>query len=596
MPQQGINFAGSYIYLPGAYYADDVSAAAPNTPPVTPPLVFLGYGWGPKPKTPITFTNPQDLLNALRGSPAADFVPFLANPSPQLQGAQLITFIDVSTNTQSVAPLLTSGATTQTLLTSALYGPPSNQLTYQVANGSVAGRKLTIRDQYSGGTLIGDNLTVPLQLAYSGSATGAVTFTVTSGAFTLSSPIAGESITVPLGSGAYATTSALVDYLNGTSNYFAIGLSGTNGQLPSNFLTATATVALPIPVSGTLQYVNVNAYLQDIAYWVNQFASTLCTALVSGSAADTAAALPVTGASVFFSGARGIPPVNADYASGLNVALAAPGWTVFCDSNSTAVQALMAQHVETASTPPYGMWRRGFTGSSIGDTVSTSVANAIALDSYQMNYLYPGIFRINTKTSAVQLYGGLYAAAAAAAMATGNQIALPLTNKVLNATGVELANAGAPLTTSQLATLQNGGVMAVYTPQQTGVPTILSDVTTWQVDANVENTSSQQVACRFWLAYVMVASMQPYVGTIASPVTEVNILKAAVKALNGQIYSGGSNNGVLASWDKDSLKLVYTGQNQLAAVTFNAIPVGQNRFITVFASILPLNFTLSASA
>lgn len=596
MPQQGITFAGAYIALPGAYYQDNVSAAAPNTPPTTPPLVFLGYGWGPKPKTPVTFTNPQELLNALRGSPAAAFVPFMANPSPNQNGAQLITFIDVSSNTQAVAPLLSSGATTQTLLTSTLYGPPSNQMTYQVAAGSTAGRKLTIYDGYSGATLVGDNLTVPFQLAYSGAATGAVTYAVTSGALTLTSPVAGESITVPLGSGAYATTAAVIQYINGTSNYFAQGLSSTGGLLPSNFLTATGSVALPLPVSGALQYVNVNAYLQDIAFWVNQFASGLCTAVVSGSATDVAGYVPVTGNTTFFSGAQGVPPVNADYGTGLNVALTVPGWTVFCDSNVIAVQALLAQHVETASSAPYGMWRRGFTGSSVGDTVATTQTNAKALDSIQMNYLYPGIYRTNTATGQNQLYGGLYAAAAAAAMATGNQIALPLTNKVLNATGVELANAGAALTTSQLVALENAGVMAIYAPQQTGVPTILSDVTTWQADSNVENTSSQQVACRYWLAYSMIAAMQPYVGTIAAPTTEVNIVKAAVKMLNALVYTGGANNGVLASWDSKSLKLVYNGQSQVAGITVNVVLVGQNKYITVYASVEPLNFTLSAAA
>lgn len=594
MPQQGITFGGAYIYLPGAYYQDDVSAAAPNTPPVTPPLVFLGYGWGPKPKTPVTFVNAQELQNSLRGAPAASFVPFLANPSPQLNGAQLITFIDVSTNTQANAALLTSGATTMTSLLSTLYGPPSNQMTYQVTTGSVAGRMLTLTDNFAGTKLIGDNLTVPFQLAYSGAATGAVTYTVTSGAFTMTSPVVGESIVVPIGSGQYASTAQLIEFINGTSNFYAVGVSSTAGLLPSNFLTATASVALPVPVSGALQYTNVNAYLQDMAFWVNKFASTMCAATVSG-AIDTAAILPVTGVSTFFSGARGIPPTNSDYAAGFNAALSTPGWTVIADSNTLAVQALMAQHCETASSSPYGMWRRGFTGSSIGDTVASAISGAVALDSYQMCYVFPGVYRINTVTSQNQLYGGLYAAAMAAAMASGNQIALPLTNKALNATGVEGVNAGAPLTGSQLAQLQNTGVMAVFTPQQTGVPTILSDVTTWQVDANVENTSSQQVACRFWLAYSMIAAVYPYVGTIAAPIVEVNITKAVIKALNALIFTGASSNGVLASWDKKSLILNFNGQQQLAAITFNATLVSQNRFITVFASILPLNFSITAS-
>lgn len=602
MPDNGITFDGAYLGLPGAYFGDNVSAGLAATPPTTPPLLFVGYGWGPKPKTAVQFTSPADLQTALRGGPAAAYVPFIATPSPQLNGAQRITFIDASTNTQSNAALLTSGAQTQTSLTSALYGPPSNQLTYQVSNGTTAGLKLTLNDLYGGSVLVGDNLTVPFQLAYSGAATGAVTYTMTSGStptFAISSPIAGESVTVALGSGAYSTVAQLVQYLNGTSNYYAQLLSSTGGQLPSTSLTATGSVPLSLPSGNALQYVNVRAYLQDIAFWVNQFGSGLASAAVSGAALDNSAWLPVTGAATFFSGATGVPPTNSDYAAALNVGLSTPAWTVFCDSNATAVQALLAQHCETASSAPYGAWRRGFTGSSIGDTVSTTIANARNLDSLQTNYLYPGIYRINTTTGQNELYGGLYAAAAAAGMATGNQIAQPLTNKVLNATGTENANAGAQLTSSQLVQLQNNGVMCVYMPQNTNVPTILSDVTTWQADSNVENTSSQQVACRFWLAYSMVNALSPYVGQIAAPNTEVNALNAAKKALNALIYTGGSNNGILASgagvtpWS--NLQLVYDGANQVAGVTFNATLVGQNRFVTIYASILPLQFTLTAT-
>lgn len=568
-------------------------------------MVLIAYSWGPKPKTPVTFTNPQNLLNAMRGAPGSAFVPFISNPSPALNGAQLVTLIDPSESTQSVYPLKASGSVgTQTLLTSTLYGPPSNQLTAQVSTGSVAGLKLTLTDNYAGSQLVGDNLTVPFQIAYSGAVTGqTASYFVSSasgGTFSVVGNSPADTFTISTASGAYSTVASLVEYLNGTGYYFAQSLSSTGGQLPADLLTATGSVHMAAPVSGALQYTNVNAYLQDINFWVNQFASTLATSVVSGAALDVSGWLPVTGVPTFFSGAQGVPPTAGDYASALNAALSTPAWTVFCDSNSPAVQALLAQHCELASTAPYGQWRRGFTGSSIGDTVAFTASAAVGLDSMSMAYLYPGIYRTNTTTGQNQLYGGLYAAAAAAAMATGNIVATPLTNKALNATGVENANAGSQLTQSQLVTLQNAGVMAVYVPQNTGIPTILSDVTTWQVDDNVENTSSQQVACRFWLAYTMVNALQPYVGTIASPLTEVAALNAAKAALNALIYVGGSSNGVLASGAEtppwSNLQLTFNGQNQLAGVTFNATLVSQNRYITCFASILPLNFTITATA
>ena len=632
MPQQGITFQGAYIGLPGAYYADNVSAGAPVAPPVTPPLLFIGYGWGPAPNTPVTFTNPQDLLNALRGAPASDFVQFLANPSPQLNGAQRITFIDASTNTQSTAALLNSGAATYALLTSTLYGPPSNRLQYQVSAPSAghgtgvpnasgvanagAGAKafnLTIVDNYAGREIVGANLTTPFQLAYQGSqfaagsgvtVTGLVSYTasgtVSGGTyFAVNSVVSGESFTFSTASGGYTTIAQLVQAINGTGIFYADLLSSSNGQLPASGLTQVSGAPLYVPsgsVSGivTTFPIPVRAYLNDPAYWVNQFASAYCTATVSGSAADTAASMPVTGGLTYFSGAYGGPPTLGTYATALNVGLSTPAWAVVLDSNITGVAALLAQHCETASSPPYGMWRRGFTGSSIGDSVATTDANALALDSFQVCYVYPGVYRSPSAGGAAVLYGGLYAAAAAAAMATGNNVNIPLTNKVINGTGVE-APGGVALTSSQIVALQNNGVMVLFQPTQTNVPTILSDITTWQADANVENTSSQQVACRYWLAYSVVNVLSPYVGTIAAPANESNIVRALTTLLNALVYTNSGSSGVLASWQKGSIRLTYNGQQQLASVTFNATLVGQNRYITCLASILPLNFTITAT-
>lgn len=598
MPQQGTTFGGSYISLPGAYYQDNVTAAGPNTPPATPPLIFIGYGYGPKPQTPVTFTNPQDLLTALRGGPAAAFVPFLAQPSPSLAGAQYITFIDASENTQSTLTLTNATGAAAVVLTSTQYGPPSNLLQAAVAAGSTAGVKLTVYDGYANKTIAGDNLGVPFLLAYTGAASG-VTYNcapasgAASGLFTLSSPTAGQSVSFAIGSGGYQTVAQLVAAINGTSYYVAQSLSSTGGQLPTNLLT-TASGALTAASGTVYTYANIVS-AQDIPYWANQFASSLVSGALASGAANTSTYFPAAIPSTPFAGAKGTPPTNTDYGNALNAALTTPGWAVFIDSNATAVQALGAQHAATASSPPYGMWRRFFTGSSLGDSVATTQTNAEALDSLETCYVYPGIYRTDTATGLNTLYSGLYAAAEAAGIACGNQIALPLTNKPLYANGVEVA-----LTQSQLSTLQNSGVMAIWQPPRTGtnggVPTVLSDVTTWQVDDNVENTSSQQVACRWWLAYSVVNALSQWVGSIASPPTEALILQTVIRCLNALIFTGGASNGVLASWDRSSLKLVFNGTTQVAAITFNATLVSQNRYITVYVPVQALNLTLTAAS
>jgi hypothetical protein len=589
IPNLNIPFNGQTLILPGAYYADNVSQTLP-APPTTPPLIFIGYGYGQAPFVPVTYDTPQNLLSGIRGGPASGYVPFLTSPSPQLNGAQQITFINCGVNTQSQYRLL-SGTSGVINLLSTNYGLPSNLLQISVAAGILAGKTVTLYDGYANQTEVGNNLGVPFQLQYLGAATGVVYNVTVSGGvattFATLSPNAGESVNIPLNPANYGTIQQVAEYLNGTGFYNASVIG--NGALPSTYLDSATNVAL---ASGApAPFVNVTATLGDILYWVNNNSGSLATAtLVSGVTSSTALAptnIPLT---PFVSGTS-VPPTLSGYASGFNVALGIPGWSVFADSNSSGVMALGTQHAITASETVNGKWRRFFTGSTVGDSVATTVANAQAQDSKYTTYAYPGIWAVSTTTGLNTLYGGLYVAAAAAGMATGNAVATPLTNKALTGTGVEVN-----LTISQIDQLQQSGVMPIYIPQQTGVPTIVSDLTTWQTDANPENVFNQQIACRAYLAYSIVNATNPYVGTIADPITESKILTAVKTTLNALLYNSGNANGVLVNWDPTTLQLVYNGTQQLAAVSVSVMFVGQNRFITAYVTVLPTQFTISASS
>lgn len=591
MPNVNQQFQGQTLILPGAYYSDNVTAGVPNSPPPTPPLIFIGYGYGGKPQTVQPFSDAQDLLNALRSGPCSGFVQFLTNPSPQFSGAQQISYINVGENTQSTLTLNNLSASGVALLTSANYGSPSNLLQCSISNGSSVGKKVQLFDAYANLNAVGDNLGVPFQLAYTGSASGVVYSVAASGLtatlLTIASPNSGESVSLQIGVGQYQTVAQIVNYLNGTGFYSAIVLG--DGTLPASYLDVITNVGLPKPVVGVDQYVNVTAALGAVVYWVNQYASSFAAMTVSGFIAQlTSTQGPANIPFTSFSGAVSIPPTNNDYANALNLALTTPGWAVFIDSNSSAVQALGAQHVITASQPSVGKYRRFFTGSSIGDSVTTTITNAQALDALQCSYVYPGLYRTNPNTGQNVLYGGLYGAAAAAGMATGNQVALPLTNKALTSNGVEVQ-----LTVSQINQLQQAGVMCLSAPPSTGLATIVSDLTSWQVDNNPENVFNQQVACRFYLAYSFINALSPYVGTIASSTTLTQVQNAIKQALNQLIYTPG-NNGVLNSWDASSLVLTYSGQTQTLNVQVSVQLVGQNRFITIFVPIQPLNLTLNS--
>jgi hypothetical protein len=589
MANMNVPFGGSTLIVPGAYANDSVAAALPTTPPATPPLIFLGYGYC-QPFTPVTYQSAATLQAALRGGPATDYINFIYNPSTQLQGAQQVTFIECGTNTQSAAALNASGSVQVILLRSGNYGLPSNLLQRQVQSGTSAGAKITLYDGYSQATVVGDNLGVPFTLSYLGAATGVTYSVIVTGgaatALTTNSTASGESLNIPLGAGQFSTVSQVVQYLNGTSAWSAQVLSTTNGALPSSSLDAAANI--PMASGGGTS--GVTAILGDPVYWVNNLTGGLATAsIVSGITSSVSAALVPTVMSPF-SGATSTPPTLANYASGFNVALTVQGWAVFADSNASGVVALGVQHVQTAGTPAQGKWRRFFTGSSIGDSVAQAVSRSQQMNSIYGENVYPGIWRTSTTTGLNVLYDGLHAAAAAAGMSTGNPPATPLTNKALLGNGVEVN-----LTVDQINTLQQAGVMPIWISPQTGVPTIVSDFTTWQVDANPENVFAQQVACRNFLEYGMVTTMQPYVGSIAAPTNETVITNAAISYLNNSVWSPNRSNGVLAAWDSSSLQLIFTGAQQLAAIAVNVIYVGQNRFITTTFNVQPLNIVVVGS-
>lgn len=592
MPNLNVPFVNSTLVIPGAYYADNVQGAGLGSSITTPPLIFLGFGYGQQPFVPTTYNAPQDLINALRGGPCSEYVPFLTSPSGQLAGAQQITFINVGSNTQS-ALTLNSGSSGVIAMTSANYGLPSNLLQAMVQSGTSAGKRVTLYDGYSQLTAVGDNLGVPFTLAYTGAASG-VTYSVTvSGgvatALRTTSPNAGESVNIPLGAGNFSTITSVVQYLNGTGFYNASMLSSTNGALPSSSLDLASGISLPT-AAAPFTFVGVLSTLPDIVYWVNNQAQGLATAAISSGVTSSSGVSPTAIPLTPFAGATSVPPTLSNYASGFNVALSQSGWTVFADSNASGVIALGVQHALTASSPANGSYRRFFTGSALGDTVATAVQKARACNAIQACFAYPGIYRTNTATGISTLYDGLHTAAAACGMATGNPPATPLTNKALTGNGVEVN-----LTPSQIDQLQQAGVMPIRVSPQTGVPTIISDFTTWQNDANPENVFTQQVACRYWLAYSMLNVLNPYVGTVAAPITETMILNAVKAGLNALKYSETNVNGVISTWDPTTLDLVYNGAQQLAAITVSVVLVGQNRFITEYVNIQPLNIVISGA-
>jgi len=291
----------------------------------------------------------------------------------------------------------------------------------------------------------------------------------------------------------------------------------------------------------------------------------------------------------FANGTNQVPSLS-NYASGFNVALNSPAWVIFADNNSAGVRALGAEHVQLASSPPVRSWRRFITGSALNEFATTAENNARNTNQLNVTYCWPGIQRTNITTGLNQVYDGLHVAAAIAGMMTGNPVPTPLTNKTLIGNGIEQI--------TDIATygnLQNNGVLTLSFPNDTKIPTLLTDVTTWQNDSVAANVFNQEVACRYALAYYTVRTLNQYCGTIASNITIVNPRNAYIALLNSLIYSSVNSVGILNSWDPNSLIVKFIGTGQVLQVTVNVVFVGQIRFITVNVTVNPLNIQVSSA-
>lgn len=600
MPNANVQFEGQTLPVPGSYFADNVSAALPANPALVPPLIFIGYGYGGKPKAVLNFSGgigANQLLAAMRGGPGSDFVPFIANPSPVLFGASQITYINPAPNTQSSFVLADASGKPLITLTSADYGPPSNLLQVEIDAGSQGGVALTLFDGYTGtNSAQADNLGTPFAVAYTGSVSGATFATAAvSGVgatnFTLTPGGTVSGFTFPIGGSQYGTVQALVQAINAASIPFTARVlpNASNALQPTSTLDSVSG-GLPNPtVVGNLTtpaFVNVSGTIGGIDFWVNRFAPTLATAAIVTAASGNAVHLPAVMPLTHFSGATTVPPTNSDYAAALAVAATIPGWAVFCDSNDPGVVALGVQHAFDVGQPAIGKPRRFVSGSSIGDTVAQASTAARGMAIYQGTYVYPGVYRTDVNTGINTLYSGLHAAAAVASEFCGNLIAQPLTLQPLFGNGVEVAlSLGAG---GDIDLLQQAGVMPLFVSPNDGQVSVVSDFTTWQTDNNPENIFNQQVACRQALAYSLSQGLQPLVGTIESPYGMTNIKNRAKKILNQLIYSPG-NNGILVSWDPKSLSLTFDGDTQAVSLIVDVVFVGQVRFILELVFVQPLN-------
>ena len=195
-----------------------------------------------------------------------DLASYLKTPSNDLnqRGAYRVYVARLGDPTGASLTLLDAGAQPVLLLASTDRGSYTNKISVEVASGSVAGKRVTVRFRQE--TTVLDNLQNALHLAYTGNATAAtLTLTRTADVTTrLQTALTGATdgsinLDLDLTQPTFSTVQQLATYLNGQNGYRAIPDPYGAPLLPTRELDGAAAVNIRTPTALIIRYVGAGS-------------------------------------------------------------------------------------------------------------------------------------------------------------------------------------------------------------------------------------------------------------------------------------------------------------------------------------------------
>jgi Phage tail sheath protein subtilisin-like domain len=178
-------FAGKFTRHPSVFARVDDTGLIPTPTGGTRAVAVVGHGHGLQPKTPVLLMNDLDARALIRSGELLDGV-LLAFKG----GASMVYGVRVDPATQASKDLLDSLGGTAITIKAKNWGIDDNQISIKIEDGSIAGKKVTVRigiDRYTRDNLFRTAFTLlytpyakeAFQLQYTGSGSAA-TMTITS--------------------------------------------------------------------------------------------------------------------------------------------------------------------------------------------------------------------------------------------------------------------------------------------------------------------------------------------------------------------------------------------------------------------------------
>ncbi len=471
----GYTFAGIFVEKPGVYSIADTSAmVAPNTA-ATGIIGAVGPAKAGTPGVVYRFGSPKEAVQTLKSGTLLDCISLMYNPTGNGGGANTVYAIRVvGSGAATASTTLKDGSNNNVLILRApSVGELGNYLKVMVTDASSSGKKIILRNYYTGEEETFDNLQDVFSIRYTGEETTAtLSITVSGGsATTLVISAGADSVTVDLTKPEFNTIGKLILYLNALPN-FSVASSPylISGDLPSAYLDTVSNQDIK-----TSAY-TCTATLGSIIYAVNTYSTLVVAEKASASATNPPA--NTTGFVGFSGGSDGAAPTASDYEAALALLEAEDCDIIFVASGDAQVQSKVMAHVNSMSSVTGRKERIAVFGlENVNATASDYIARALSFNSPRAVVVAPGIV-VNTGGTSVA-YPSFYTAAMVCGLLAGLPTIENITFKTLGVNGLTKI-----FTPSEITQLIQGGVCAVEYAPRKGYR-IVRGITTYLAENNL---------------------------------------------------------------------------------------------------------------
>jgi hypothetical protein len=310
--------------------------------------------------------------------------------------------------------------------------------------------------------------------------------------------------------------------------YTTTGASFT-GSIAGTVLTVTAVASGTIAIgqtisgSGVTSGTTIEGVLTGTGgagtYTVSASQAVASTSITGGSVAGTLADYDPT-------------PTSSDWTNAFVALQNVPAYFVVPMTDEQTYHATALAHAQAMSLPTGRSERVAIVGGALGESYSDAKSRAAKLNDKRAVLVWPGVQDYDTTGTLSTLPPYYLAAQMAGILASQDDPALPLTNKVVPVFGLETL-----VSNTVIDDLVNNGVFTIKNEIGRGF-VVVQSLTTWTGDLKTARRELSTVRAADEVMKLVRNNVLQYVGSKSSPQLVTNITYATAQALNRATANG----------------------------------------------------------